>query len=116
MVDSEEYFIRNDLNEFVLPASLSVELEDKKPNLAYDQHYPEVGQVYTIKLKEKGEFYKQKQEIRRREERERARSEAMERAQGGEGREMEPGRVQKSSRGKGGGGGFFSFLRKLWPF
>ncbi|MFC1889775.1 hypothetical protein ACFL4G_08475 [Thermodesulfobacteriota bacterium] len=82
MINSEEYFIKNELNEFVLPTSLSANKDQVDSSHAYDQHYPEVGQTYVIKLREKGSFYKKKQNEERKKDR-------------------------SSEKSKSGGGGFF---------
>ena len=63
LLRDSKYFLKNELNEFVLPPSLSVIKASGEDITAYEKHYPELGQTYILKLGEKVRF----QEIRKEE-------------------------------------------------
>lgn len=56
LLRNDNYFLRNELNEFVLPPSLSMHKTSMEEISTYEKHYPEIGQTYVLKLGEKALF------------------------------------------------------------
>jgi len=62
LLRNDKYFLKNELNEFVLPPSLSARKAIRDEISAYEQHYPEIGQTYVLKLGEKVRFQEMEKE------------------------------------------------------
>ncbi len=56
LLRSDKHFLKNELNEFVLPPSLSMNKSTREEISTYEKHYPEIGQTYVLKLGEKSSF------------------------------------------------------------